>query len=604
MNAASPNYSPYSVGFFEGYVQPVANAGLPGFGVGGLEIVKNWMAMFADFDAAMMCGMGDPTKMADDGMGGMLNPNTDHHNYYFNPLTGEPNMTAECSSMSWFSNNPMFGTTGTNAQLQHVIGMMTTTFDQAMGFPAGTAMQMGMYDGVAGIQGFALRELQTGGTLGCNPFAGPISFSPAAGQSVNNCMPNYADPTVAAAIDGMMGAGSAAMYAGMINGTCVGADPGNGVPGACTGGFRNNGACMTDADCSGAMTDMAEIGHNPFGLIYGRAEAQSHFKIDLQQSFNADGSPKVKWAAAGEQNPSNANHVAAWDQAQFCYDYINGANPMQPAVAACAAIKAEYDANIAAGGVCSGNMMGAMPSMGAMDCKLHIVTVQSANQYLGYSDATLALLMSPSVAVANKAYVVTASLSALASPDTDLTVELNASRSACYYRDLDTGVVTDMNCTFSFDADGGTPVGGNGSDIAVVEYPAEGTYNPCVTVTMVDDPATPGDESTVSDTQCVNADAVIVEVPAAAADFATSVSSKTVTLTAPTLDASVVRAYIYWGDRTRTVVTNPANLQAGVNHTYGRGGRSYNIRVTLIDAAHNMTNYTFAEDADLTVAIP
>jgi len=569
MNAASPNYSPYSIGFFEGYVQPVANAGMPGFGVGAYEIVKNWMAMFADFDAAGMCGMGDPTKMVADGMGGMLNPYTDHHNYYFNPMTGAPNMTAECSPNSWFSNNQMFGTQGGNAQLQHVIGMMTTTFDQAMGFPAGTAMQMGMYDGVAGIQGFALKELQRAGTLGCNPFAGPVSFSPMAGQSVNNCMPNYA---------GMSGMEA---YAGMINGTCAGADPVNGVPGACSGGFRDNGACMADADCEGAMTDMAEIQHNPFGLLLNRHDAVSHFKIDLQQSYNGDGSPKVKWAVGGEQNPSNPNHVASWDQAAYCYDYMGGPNPMTPAVVPCNSAAAT-----------------------AMDGKRHIATAQSANQYLGYTTQALALLMNPGTAQSQAALKVTANLSALSSIDTDLTVTLDASRSTCAALVEGVYVPYAPGCNYSFDTNGGTVVGGTNAANKVVVYGAEGDVDVSVTVCMNDNPATGGNEAGICDTDTVTATAMIVEAPMPVVDFAASVAGKVVTLTAPTLDASVVRAYIYWGDRTRTVVTNVATLASGINHTYARGGRSYNIIVEAIDSKHTMTTFTSTDDGDLSVTLP
>lgn len=580
MNAASPNYSPYSVGFFEGYIQPVANAGMPGFGVGGYEIVKNWMAMFADFDAAAMCGAGDPTKMSTDGMGGMLNPNTDHHNFYFNPMTGAPNMTAECASWSWFSNNPMFGTAGGNAQLQHVVGMMTMTFDQAMGFPAGTAMQLGMYDGVAGIQGFALKELQTAGTLGCNPFAGPVSFSPAPDmngdskpdQTVNNCMPNYA---------GMPGMEA---YAGMINGTCTGADPVGGVPGACTGGFRNGGACMADADCEGAMTDMAEIQHNPFGLMLSRAEAVSRFKIDLQQSYgdiNDPATSKVKWLVGGEQNPSNVNHVASWDQAQYCFDYMGGPNPMTPAVVPCTSAAAT-----------------------AMDGKRHIATVQSANQYLGYPEQTLAALMTPSVAVAAKTFVADAKLSALASADTDLTVEYNATLSTC--ASVVDGVLTPWaeGCSYSFDTAGSTLVSDDGNGVRVVEYPAEGDYNGSVTVCLNDDPATIADESSVCDSTTVTVSAVIVEPEVLGVDFTAAVAGKTVTLSGLNFDPSIVRAYIYWGDRKTTTVSNMATLAAGIAHTYTIGGKSYDISVKVYDSSYNQTIYTVTEDGDLHVTLP
>ena len=422
----NPDYSPYSIGFFEGYTQPIDNKGLPNFGVGGSDVVKNWMALFADFDVTAMCGMGNPALTATDGMGGMLNPNTDHHNYYFNPLTGEPQMSNLCDANSWFSNNFMLGTAGwcqpdntcyydqngdgtpetpggactpssegpmmtdpecnLTAPLAVGIGMMTQTFDAAMGFPSGTAMQMGMYDGVAGIQGFALKELQTGGTLGCNGFAGPVSFSPMPGMSVNNCMPNFADAGVATAIDGAMGAGTAAMYAGLINGTCVGAAPP--TPGTCSGGFRGNGPCFADADCEGAMTDINEIFHNPFGLIMDRATAKSHFAIALEQGWKTPGdpsTPKVKWGAGGNCNPDAsqghdtmlgpADGSCKWDQAQFCYDYITGVNPMMPNVVPCATLGP-------AGSDGTGRML--------------IATGQSANMFLGYSPTKLATLMSAS----------------------------------------------------------------------------------------------------------------------------------------------------------------------------------------------------------------
>lgn|GEM_PF-2214745 len=599
MNAASPNYSPYSTGFFEGYVQPVANAGMPGFGVGGYEIVKNWMAMFADFDAAAMCGAGDPTKMSPSNPMDPTSP-PDHENFYFNPMNGNPDMTALCGPNSWF-NKPgvleSMGQTGP-ATLQHVIGMMSMTFDQAMGFPGrttcdaigaadgvcddnsgracatdancgSTAMQMGMYDGVAGIQGFALKELQTQGTLGCNPFAGPVSFSPVAGQSVNNCVPSGP----------------------MFNGTCsdtVAGDAdfntGTGI-GACNGGFRNGGSCDSTVDCQGALTDPAELAHNPMGLLLSRHEAISHFKIDLQQVYGNIADPtttKVKWAVSGEKNPSNAAHVNSWDQANYCYDYLGGPNPMIPAVVACSSAAAT-----------------------AMDGKRHIATAINANQLLGYTPQTLALLMNPGTAQAAKTYVVEAGFSGLPSADTDLTVTYDASRAACYKKDPVTSVITQMTCTHDWDTTGGTVMGGNGSNLVVVKYPAAGTYTASLTMTMVDDPATLGDESSVSDSQSVSVNAVIVKPPVPVIDFATSVAGKVVTLTTPTLDPSVVRAYIYWGDRTRTVSTNPqVDLQAGINHTYTRGGRSYNIIVEAIDLKHVKTSFTFNQDGDLTVTLP
>jgi hypothetical protein len=282
--------------------------------------------------------------------------------------------------------------------------------------------------------------------------------------------------------------------------------------------------------------------------------------------------------------------VASWDQAQYCYDYMTAPNPMMPNVVACSSAAAVQ-----------------------MDGKRHIATAISANQFLGYTPLVLDMLMNPGTAQAVKTYVVDASFSGLPSADTDLAVSFDASRAACYKKDPVSGVVTQMTCTYAWDftggdtnpANDGTVVGGNGSSTVVVQYPAAGTYTAGLTMTMVDDPATPGDESSVSDSQNVNVNAVVVEPPVAAADFATAENGNTVTLTAPTLDASVVRAYIYWGDRARTVSTNPqVDLVTGVNHTYARGGRSYNIRVQVIDAQHNKTDYTFTQDADLTVTLP
>ena len=639
----NPKYSPHSVGFFEGYTQPIDNKGLPNFGVGGSDVVKNWMALFADFDAAEMCGMGNPALTANDGLGGMANPNTDHHNFYFNPFTGEPNMSALCdANMSWFSNNPMFGTaggcvavdtcgyqgmdgsqwtqtvlndgtavtcdpanndpvTGMNLScnqpgtLGHVINMMTTTFDAAMGFPSGAAEQMGMYDGVAGIQGFALKELQTQGTLGCNGFAGPASSQVAqlTGTNVNNCLPNYADAGVAgdANIQAMLTAmgQTPATMGGFINGFgCYDNGDhttGTAGPGTCDGGFRDNAPCADAADCSGAMTDVAEIMHNPMGLIMGRAMAKSHFKIDLQQSYaniNDPTTSKVKWTAGGEQNPSNINHVNKWDQAQYCYDYMNGVNPMMPNVVPCTD-----------------------PAAVGMDGKRRIATAQSANQFLGYPDQVLELLMTPSIAVSEATYVVSADFSALASDTFDLEVSFDASRAACYHKEVDAQgieVIVQDTCTYTWDVPGGTIIGGSGPDQIDVEYAAAGVHTATLTMTMVDDPNTPGDESTVSDSQSVDVEAIIVEDAVPAVDFATAVTGNTVTLTG-TLDASVVRAYIYWGDRRRTVVSNMADFAAGIDHTYGRAG-SYNIRVQTIDSSYTKLNWTFNEDGDLTVVIP
>ncbi|MBU0966099.1 MAG: hypothetical protein KKA54_06930 [Proteobacteria bacterium] len=194
-------------------------------------------------------------------------------------------------------------------------------------------------------------------------------------------------------------------------------------------------------------------------------------------------------------------------------------------------------------------------------------------------------------------------LSSLTSLEDDLVVTFDGSRSSCYdlaYDALGIAYPVDLLCEYSWDFGdngAGMELGGNGEDIVVYEYSASGTYT--ATLTMSE----PNSGVTVSKT--VTATAALVEPQGAAADFASAVNDKTVTITAPTLDASVVRAYIYWGDRKRTVSINPqVDLTTGISYTYARGGRDYNIRVQTIDAAHNMSDYTFTEDGDLTVTIP
>jgi len=130
-----------------------------------------------------------------------------------------------------------------------------------------------MYDGIAGLQGFVVRETVSGATLGCQPFAGPSnsSVSQAFGVNVNNCVPN----------------------GGPVNGTCSGAAmPGSPWPASCVGGFRNGQGCApnpanpagVDADCKGAMADPTELAKNPMGLLYSRDEVRKQFKITLQNA--------------------------------------------------------------------------------------------------------------------------------------------------------------------------------------------------------------------------------------------------------------------------------------------------------------------------------
>ncbi|MEN8258821.1 MAG: hypothetical protein ABFS09_13250, partial [Thermodesulfobacteriota bacterium] len=218
------------------------------------------------------------------------------------------------------------------------VDFMANTFDAGMGFPAGTAAMMGMNDGIAGLQGFTVRETVSGATLNCNPFAGAASMSPFPGYSVNNCMPSN-NPM-------------------FTMGSCVGAVPASGIPGQCdANSFRANGACMDNADCNGVPFSAEEYAANPNGLLYQRSEVRSHFKIALQQSDDGAG-PKVTWPIKVEKNPSNPSHVNAWDQALTdCKDMFGMPAP------------------------CGDGMF--------IDTTVH------ANQLLGYDSAMLAFLLAP-----------------------------------------------------------------------------------------------------------------------------------------------------------------------------------------------------------------
>ncbi|MFZ5767040.1 MAG: hypothetical protein ACOY4H_15800, partial [Thermodesulfobacteriota bacterium] len=141
------------------------------------------------------------------------------------------------------------------------------------------------------------------------------------------------------------------------------------------------------------------------------------------------------------------------------------------------------------------------------------------------------------------------------------------------------------------------------SGIRAVVYPAEGEYTGTVTVCLNDDPATPADESAVCDSETVSVNAVVVEPEVLGVDFTSAVAGKTVTLTGANLDPTIVRAYIYWGDRKSSSV-NAAQLAAGVAHTYTIGGKSYDISVKVLAADYSQTVYAVGDDGDLRVTLP
>jgi hypothetical protein len=208
-------------------------------------------------------------------------------------------------------------------------------------------MMMGMYDGIAGLQGFVVRETVSGATLGCQPFAGPSnsSVAQAFGVNVNNCVPN----------------------APMMNGTCTGAQlPMSPWPASCVGGFRNGQGCAMNNDCEGAMTDATELAQNPMGLLYSRDEVRKNFKITLQNTG------KLTWPIAIEKNPSNPAHVISWDQANRCVT-----NMGMPS--ACGTVDPQC-----------------MMQDGATNTCINVRTWVNGNELLGYESTQLANLQSMS----------------------------------------------------------------------------------------------------------------------------------------------------------------------------------------------------------------
>ncbi|MCB2183418.1 MAG: hypothetical protein KQH63_15395 [Desulfobulbaceae bacterium] len=188
---------------------------------------------------------------------------------------------------------------------------------------------------------------------------------------------------------------------------------------------------------------------------------------------------------------------------------------------------------------------------------------------------------------------VTPYLSALADQDYDMVVELNASRSNC-----DNGCVS-----YSWDTSGGTVLGEPTDEFGALLYPAGSAL-----VVQYGDTSQHTASITVTDASgemratSVSFTPQIVTDPVTGADFTSAVAGNDVTLSA-TVDASAYRAYIYWGDRSRTISNDPvADLAAGIAHTYNRVG-DYRIRVMVLDSLHNRTDYTFNEDGDLEVTI-
>ncbi|MCB2181198.1 MAG: thrombospondin type 3 repeat-containing protein [Desulfobulbaceae bacterium] len=189
--------------------------------------------------------------------------------------------------------------------------------------------------------------------------------------------------------------------------------------------------------------------------------------------------------------------------------------------------------------------------------------------------------------------------SALSSPESDLTVTFEATRSSCYeeaFNAMGIMYTVDLNCSFTWDFGGsGTIMGGNGDDVVVYMYNTPGTYTATVSITE--------DSSGLTESSTVVASAIEVEPPPPSADFDVLVSGNEVTLTSNTLTPDIMRVYVFWGDRERDISKNPlTDFSTGLSHSYTRS-KDYNIRVKTIDSNWNELNYTFIEDNDLSIEI-
>jgi hypothetical protein len=393
----NPDYNPNSIGFFEGYQQPLNNlfkgdpysnplAALPSAmnGIGKFDLAKNWVALFADFDCTAMCipsGMGndEPMRMPAGTPNASWNGAWDA---FGNPVTtfATFDTTRQCEAMStmeyfrgkgFFPGAP-YSTLGMCTQF------MAGAFDVIMGFPSGTAAMMGFNDGIAGLQGFVTDQ---GAPHDCDPFSGTVNMSPknnafgANFASVNACLPDYATTT-------WMDGGSPAQWTTMIQGTCE-PDAGSMTGYSCNGGFKDGAMCMTVAVRTGmglpdiGLSDDADCqGGNQSGMfINGRDTARNRNDIHIQQSV-VDGvwrqvMPFGPSAVGLIQNPDNPAHITSWDQAK---DSKCGKDQNEP---------------------CCKDPMTGMPA--ACADGMEVRTDIHANQYLGYPQGRLGKLTNPAL---------------------------------------------------------------------------------------------------------------------------------------------------------------------------------------------------------------
>ena len=555
--APNPKYSPYSVGFFEGLIQPLNNALKNGpdmtsamigpMAVGGYDFIKNWFALFADFDCTYYCSNATVENMNNLGdANDLIHLLGQRDMKYFDPITGAPKTGTACEANSpWFQMgfDQMYG-----PNIEGCVQFMTETFDKVMGFPAGTAAMMGMNDGIAGLQGFVVKETVSGNTLGCNPFAGPVSSSVAQAfhVNVNNCIPDADhDPT-----------------GGALQGTCSG--------GVCSGGFRDGQWCAVDADCQGAFPNSAylapfssvadEAAQNPMGLLYTRNDVRSHFKIQLQ--YTNDGTQRIAWPMNlwVEPNPDNPGHQNAWDQAQRCI------NPqtMQPAT-------------------CNS------PAQNGWPINLRV----SANDYLGYTQAYLEALMDPSTAGVQKpaAWFSWEQVVESAANDGfhhDTSAERSGNNVTQTIRfDATASICPSGNCEYRWDLDGDMqPDMVVTTPVLEYTYSNPGTYN--VTLTVVDLDTQLFGSVTNMTTTYMGAIPVTVEETnhQPVADFTITQATANVTATVTFTDNSAdqdgdtLTGTVMWGDGTQDTVAGGGS----VNHTYLKNG-TYKVRYYVTDGS-------------------
>lgn len=172
-------------------------------------------------------------------------------------------------------------------------------------------------------------------------------------------------------------------------------------------------------------------------------------------------------------------------------------------------------------------------------------------------------------------------------------VFFDASRYTC--DEIVIGVDVGQSCDYQWNFGGaGTIVGGNGNDIVVVLYKYIGNYDIILTITEKS-------SGILSRNLYGKAIAANILYPDKTADFTTVVSGATLTIN-KTLPANIVSVEIFWGDRVKSIYSDPQNDL--MEHTYNRIGASYKLNIKTTNNEGNELYYTVSDDNDLEVYIP